>query len=121
MTGLTRATETRHHPQGKTCHHFEYHGLSCDEFDALHSRSGGQCEICETPVEETGGRRLVVDHYWRDGRRIIRGLLCDKCNVVMSCMDGRKPWGANRRWEPKAREYEANAWGEATGRATGHP
>jgi hypothetical protein len=121
MSRLNRATETRHHPQGKTCHHFEYHGLSCDEFDALHSRAGGRCEICETPTEETGGRRLVVDHFWRDGRRIIRGLLCDKCNVVMSCMDGRKPWGANRRWESKARTYEANAWGEATGRTTGAP
>ncbi|MCX5209727.1 endonuclease VII domain-containing protein [Kitasatospora sp. NBC_00240] len=117
----TRSTETRHHPLGKTCHHFQYHGLSCDEFDELHVRAGGHCEICGIASKETGGRRLVVDHTWGEDGRIVRGLLCDKCNVVMACMDGRKPWGKNRRWERRAREYAMNAWGIPRGHMVRSP
>ncbi|MGW3821821.1 hypothetical protein ACWEAF_05800 [Streptomyces sp. NPDC005071] len=32
----------------------------------------------------------------------------------MSCIDGTKRWGANRRWESKAREYEAASWHRPT-------
>lgn len=106
----TRNTETRHHPKGKTCHHFEFHRLTCDEFDALHARADGRCEICGTPSEKTGGKRLVIDHFQGKGVRFIRGLLCDKCNTVMACLDERKPWGTNRQWEVRARAYEANSW-----------
>ena len=61
MTGTLRLydrpslykTETRHHPEGKLCHHFAYHGLTCDEYDAMRARCGGRCEICGTPG---GGR-----------------------------------------------------------------
>ncbi|MEU8839943.1 endonuclease domain-containing protein [Streptomyces roseus] len=110
-TRSTRQTETRHHPLGKTCHHFQHHGLTCDQYDALRNRAAGRCEICQTPEAETGGRRLVVDHY-EDSRvgRFIRGLLCDKCNAVMACIDGRKRWGSNRSWERRARRYELSSW-----------
>lgn len=112
----SRANQNRHHPEGKTCHHFQYHRLTCDEYDDLHARAAGRCEICGTPEAETGGRRLVVDHFTDQGLwlRFVRGLLCDKCNVVMSCVDGRKRWGANRKWEARAREYQANSWQQPT-------
>jgi hypothetical protein len=107
-----RATETRHHRQGKTCHHYAFHGLTCDEYDALKERAAGCCELCGLPEEATGGRRLVVDHFAdaQQGLRFVRGLICDKCNVVMSCLDGTKPWGSKRTMEAQALAYEARSW-----------
>jgi|HubBroStandDraft_6_1064221.scaffolds.fasta_scaffold159466_5 hypothetical protein len=110
MTSLYK-TETRHHPSGGTCHHFAFHGLTCDEYDALRARANGRCEICGIAEEDTPRGVLVVDHFEEKGVRFIRGMICGRCNSgVMSCIDGRKVWGANRRWEAKAREYEANSW-----------
>lgn len=106
-----RQTETRHHPEGKTCHHYAYHRLTCDEYDALRARAGGRCEICGTPEEDTPRGYLLIDHFAMKRIRFIRGLICGKCNSgVMPCVDGRKVWGVNRQWEAKAREYEANSW-----------
>jgi recombination endonuclease VII len=111
-------TETRHHPDGKTCHHFNYHRLTCDEYDALRARANGHCEICGRPEEDTPRGVLDVDHFEHWGVRFVRGLLCHKCNAgVMPCVDGRKVWGANRKWEAKAREYEANSWEKPSQRA----
>ncbi|MET7795714.1 endonuclease domain-containing protein [Streptomyces decoyicus] len=106
----SRKSQTRHSSTGKTCHHFDYHRMTCDEYDALRARARGCCEICGTPEGRTGGKRLVVDHFEGRGIRFVRGLLCDSCNAVMSCVDGRKRWGANRRWEEKALEYQAASW-----------
>lgn len=104
-------TETRHHPLGKTCHHFYYHGLTCDDYDALRARANGHCEICGIAEEETPRGALVVDHFQKGRISFIRGMVCDKCNTgVMSCLDGMKVWGTNRKWEQRARLYEANSW-----------
>lgn len=103
-------TETRHSKAGRTCHHFYVHGLTCDEYDVLRDRANGHCEICQLPEAETGGKRLVVDHTERPGLYVIRGLICDKCNAVMACVDGKKPWGGNRRWEERAVRYAARGW-----------
>jgi hypothetical protein len=104
-------TETRHHELGKVCHHFAYHGLTCDEYDALRARAAGHCEICGIAEEDTPRGFLVVDHFQQDRISFIRGLLCDRCNSgVMVCLDGRKVWGTNRRWEARARAYEQNSW-----------
>jgi hypothetical protein len=105
-----RRAQNRHSKSGNICHHFTYHQLTCDDYDRLHARAGGSCEICRTPAQATGGRRLVVDHFesTRPYLRIIRGMLCDACNSVMSCLDGTKKWGPRRsELEPKAREYQA--------------
>lgn len=109
-------TETRHHPKGKTCHHFVFHGLTCDEYDALRARANGHCEICGVAEEETRSGYLVVDHCEEQGLHLVRGMLCHYCNnVVMCCFDGRKPWSeTSRRWEAKAREYVANSWRKVT-------
>lgn len=109
----TRQTETRHHPLGKTCWHYSQYGMPCDEYDALRDRANGHCEICGIAEGDTPRGMLVIDHFhgWRAG--FIRGLLCDKCNSgVMSCHDGLKIWGENRRWQAKAIEYERNSWQE---------
>lgn len=106
-------TETRHHPEGKTCHHFAYHGLTCDQYDELLARAKGHCEICGIAQEETPRGQLVVDHFHgQRGASFIRGMLCDYCNgAVMPCVDGLKVWGASsRKWEARARAYEADSW-----------
>jgi hypothetical protein len=112
----SRKTETRHHPKGKTCHHFAYHGLTCDEYDALRERAAGRCEICGVAEEETRSGHLEVDHSQELGIHLVRGLLCHYCNnVVMCCLDGCKPWSeASRQWEAKAREYVTNSWHQVT-------
>lgn len=107
-----RKTETRHHPEGKTCFHFTRYRLTCDEYDALRARANGRCEICGTPEGETAQRRLVIDHFHaKNGASFVRGLLCDRCNnEVMACVDGVRPWGAYRDLEANGRKYEANSW-----------
>lgn len=105
-----RRAQNRHSASGNPCHHFTYHRLTCDEYDDLWARSGGCCEICQTPAPATGGRRLVVDHFesTHPRLRVVRGMLCDACNSTMSCLDGTKRWGAARdELEPRAREYQA--------------
>ncbi|WP_432053716.1 endonuclease domain-containing protein [Streptomyces sp. bgisy022] len=105
-----RRAQNRHSKSGNVCHHFTYHRLTCDDYDRLHARAEGRCELCRTPAHATGGRRLVVDHFEsaRPYVRVIRGMLCDACNSVMSCLDGTKKWGPRRNeLEPKAREYQA--------------
>ncbi|HMG63713.1 MAG TPA: endonuclease domain-containing protein [Streptosporangiaceae bacterium] len=112
----SRKTETRHSPTGKTCHHFLFHRLACDEFDALSARANGHCEICGAAEEDTKRGSLVVDHFYAPGAYVIRGMLCDWCNTtVMACIDGKKVWGTEtRKWEAKGHEYEANSWDALT-------
>lgn len=106
---VRRSDQNRHHPLGKTCHHYAYHGLTCDEFDALHARAGGRCEICATPEAETRRGKLIIDEL-HGHARAIRGLLCDRCNAAMSCFDGQRPWGANHSLLPQILIYVANPW-----------
>lgn len=109
-----RRTETRHHPLGKTCHHFAQHSLTCDQYDELLARASGHCELCSLPEAETGGKRLVVDHFQGGGVYLVRGLICDRCNSTMSCLDENKPWGPKRTWEAAAWAYEARSWQRPT-------
>jgi hypothetical protein len=110
-------TQNRHHERGLTCTHFTNHRLTCDDYDVLRQRADGCCEICRTPEEETGREILVIDHFEAGLDSFVRGLLCDRCNAVMSCFDGNKVWGDNRRWEAKAREYERNSFQRPSERA----
>lgn len=98
-------TETRHHPEGKTCHHFAYHGLTCDEYDALRARANGHCEICGIAEEETRRGSLVIDHCMAQGFHAVRGLLCDSCNI-----DVMRRYPFCNRWAAEANRYAANSW-----------
>lgn len=106
----TRERRKRHRLDGAPCYHFYYHQLSCENFDALDARAGGHCELCGVAEEETPRGYLVIDHFDAGRFSFVRGLVCDACNAVMSCFDGNKAWGANRRWEQRAGEYERNSW-----------
>ncbi|KAB7850161.1 endonuclease domain-containing protein [Streptomyces mobaraensis] len=108
-----------HAPEGKKCHHLHEYGLDCWEYEELRTRANECCEICGVGEGAVYKQLLHIDHCHETGRP--RGLLCPKCNAVMACYDGRKRWGANRRWEEKAALYVAlfrmwRAYGRATAR-----
>lgn len=92
-----------HAAPGKKCHHLHQHGLSCVEYEHYRDRANGHCEMCGISEELVYRQLLQIDHCHTTGR--IRGLLCSKCNTVMTCYDGDKTWGANRKWEPQAARY----------------
>jgi Autographiviridae endonuclease VII len=48
------------------------YGLSLDDYNAMRKRQRGRCRICRT-----NKRKLCVDHKGK----IVRGLLCDPCNL----------------------------------------
>lgn len=106
----TPVERSRHRLDGAPCYHAYYHGLSCEDFEALCARADGHCELCGIAQDETPRGYLVTDHFEAGRFSFVRGLVCDACNAVMSCIDGNKVWGANRRWEERAREYERNSW-----------
>ena len=57
-----------------------YHGISFEELDRLLKEQGGSCAICGK--NRAKKKRLVLDHCHR--RHVIRGILCDLCNVLLS-------------------------------------
>lgn len=109
----SRRTETRHATPGNACTHFLKFGMTCDEYDQLKARAASRCELCQTPEEKTTRGSLVIDHFEGGGIWFVRGLLCDRCNAVMSRHDRTATWGpSSLPWAEKAREYHLNAFGE---------
>lgn len=52
------------------------YGITQEQYDEMVRRQNGLCAICEhAPIQKV----LVVDHDHKTG--VIRGLLCDACNV----------------------------------------
>ena len=87
-----------------SCHHRTYK-LTCADYDALMKRAEGRCEICRIAAEDTPRGALVIDHDQRYGHPAVRGLLCDKCNSLMSRID------RGLRWEDaRANRYIRRAW-----------
>lgn len=69
--------------------------ITPEEYDALLNKQNGECAICHQPP---GKRRLSVDHSHQTGQ--IRGLLCDRCNIVLSVYE---------KFHDSMREYLENA------------
>lgn len=70
----------------RNCHHSMYR-LTCEDFNQLYEYAKGCCQICKTPEADTKRGKLVIDHAPRYGFIAVRGLLCDKCNSLMSRAD----------------------------------
>ena len=107
INGVEFATkdQNRHHPLGAICWHYSRFRLTCDEYDALRARAGDECEICRTPKAEAPNQRLVIDHFSGRPASYVRGLVCNRCNSVMSCHDGNKNWGPGTSpWREQAAE-----------------
>jgi hypothetical protein len=110
-----RRTETRHATPGNACNHFMKYGMTCDDFDRLRARADGRCELCETPEEKTRRGALVIDHFEGDGLFFVRGLVCDRCNSVMSRHDRNAAWGpSSLPWAARARAYHLAAFERPT-------
>jgi recombination endonuclease VII len=111
----SRRTETRHATPGNVCNHFLKYDMSCDDFDRLRARANGHCELCEAPESDTPRGALVIDHFQGDGLFFVRGLICDRCNSVMSRHDRTAAWGpASLPWREKARAYHLAAFARPT-------
>lgn len=54
--------------------------ITREEYDALHERARGLCEICGTD-KSADNRPLGIDHCHESGK--IRGILCNKCNWLI--------------------------------------
>lgn len=53
------------------------YGISVEEYEAMYSSQNGKCLMCEQKLEA-----LSVDHDHSNGK--IRGLLCNKCNLLLA-------------------------------------
>lgn len=94
----SRHTEKRHGTPGTTCVHYLNYALTCDQYDDMRRRANGSCQICQTPEAET-----------------TRGMLCDRCNSVMSRHDRAAVWGpASLPFQERAAKYHRNAYGKPT-------
>jgi hypothetical protein len=102
------------HEHGREHHHRAAYGIRCPEFDALRTRAEGRCGICGTREEETGGQRLVVDHYGLDEVFFVRGMICDKCNSAMAGADGRRVWYPRPGDIGRVRAYLGASWHRPT-------
>lgn len=103
--------EERHNQHGNACVHWQKHRMTCEEFDDLYARSQGLCEVCGIPEAETARKKLYVDHYEDDEVIYVRGLVCARCNSVMSAVDGNNSWGPKRlQLRKEAELYAASPW-----------
>jgi hypothetical protein len=89
--------------------------MTCNEYDELQARAGEQCELCGTAETDTPRGALIIDHFQGGGLFFVRGLLCDKCNSVMSRHDRTAPWGpASLPFKEQARAYHLRAFDRPT-------
>jgi Recombination endonuclease VII len=106
--------------EAKTCHHFAFCGIGCQEYAEIVARANGHCELCGIAEADTQQRRIVIDHDHREDW-MVRGMVCDKCNSLMSKVDGKKAWGPDRSLEAEALRYVANSWHLTRGERYPHP
>lgn len=67
------------------------YGLEWDEFDALHKKCSGVCQICHKPLSMSADETMetaYVDHNHETGE--VRGILCRVCNVGLGHLQDSK-------------------------------
>lgn len=71
---------------GRARHLRYYFGIEAQDYDLMLAKQGNCCAICGK--QQSGeGRPMCVDHDHRTG--VIRGLLCQKCNIGMGFLEKR--------------------------------
>lgn len=62
------------------------YGLTPEQIEAIVTSQCGRCLLCKKKPEDRGCKpRLIVDHCHASGK--VRGMLCDKCNLVLGLVD----------------------------------
>lgn len=66
----------------RPCTHRTVYRLTCEEYDRLVVRAEGRCDRCgkQTP-------RHVIDHDHAIGPHAVRGLLDQRCNIIVSTVE----------------------------------
>lgn len=59
------------------------YGITFERYEEMYKAQNGSCAICDGPSLD--GRRLHIDHDHNTGT--IRGLLCQKCNMGLGCLN----------------------------------
>jgi hypothetical protein len=78
------------------------YGITQEQYDRWLAEQSGRCAICRGLAEESRYGVLAVDHCHNKGH--VRGLLCDRCNMLL----GR--WKHDPELLRRAAEYlEASA------------
>jgi hypothetical protein len=62
---------------------YERYGLTREQFDAMIA-AGGRCPCCGTPFADMIDRRPAVDLDFRKGPQAIRGVICERCNLLLA-------------------------------------
>ena len=60
------------------------YGITVENYDAMYAEQGGLCAGCR---QSNKGSRFHIDHCHTTG--IVRGLLCNKCNIALGLVDDR--------------------------------
>jgi hypothetical protein len=75
--------DDRARPYRRGIHLKASYGITTADFDRMLAEQGGRCAICR--AEKPGSRGdWRVDHDQVTNR--VRGLLCDRCNVGIGCL-----------------------------------
>ncbi len=61
-----------------------YYGITAEQYDEMLAAQGDVCAICGGTETTRNRKRLYVDHCHRT--RLIRGLLCSRCNHGVGAM-----------------------------------
>ncbi len=67
------------------------YGITYQQYEEMLEKQNGVCAICkkcETLKQKGKTRRLCIDHDHTTGK--IRGLLCDKCNGMLTALTNSK-------------------------------
>lgn len=68
------------------------------------ARAGGKCEICRIPAQEATRGKLFIDHDHNYGVFAIRGLICNRCNLLVRKVE------QGEKTDIRVTAYIANAW-----------
>jgi hypothetical protein len=61
------------------------YGITIKNYEDMVEAQNNKCAICSARGEEERNGKLVVDHCHASGK--IRGLLCNKCNLLLGHAD----------------------------------
>lgn len=71
----------------KNCRYKYKYGISLDDYNFFLEKQNYVCAICFCPETDKGAHKeiktLSVDHCHGTGK--VRGLLCNKCNIMLGC------------------------------------